>query len=164
MYGIGRGSVTAALVLAGALAAGLAAGRIPGLRGAGDQRKALMAVDRDFDEATARDGVEGWVSFFADDGIMMPAGQGLVVGKTAIRRFVEPYMGKPGFMQHWEPMDAEVSGDLGYTYGVFKVTRKGQNGQGESTYGKYVTVWRKQGKTWKVALDIGNASPAPKEK
>jgi ketosteroid isomerase-like protein len=34
-----------------------------------------------------------------------------------------------------------------------------------ASYGKYVTIWKKQRSgAWRVALDIGNASPAPEPK
>jgi ketosteroid isomerase-like protein len=63
------------------------------------------------------------------------------------------------------PIDAYVSGDLGYTYGVWKSSRPGEDGKPEVSYGKYVTIWRKQHNgVWRLALDIGNSSPAPEGK
>jgi ketosteroid isomerase-like protein len=65
----------------------------------------------------------------------------------------------------WEPVDAAASGDLGYTYGISKVTRSGANGKPQILYGKYVTIWHKQrDRSWKIAVDIGNASPPPPAK
>ncbi len=127
-----------------------------------DEAKELLETDRQFDAATAKDGLDGWVSYFAPDGIMMPAGTDMIIGQQAIRAYEEKAFAIPGFSLRWEPVDAGVSGTLGYTYGLFKVTRKGRDGQPASSYGKYVTIWRKQrDRTWRVAVDIGNASPAP---
>jgi ketosteroid isomerase-like protein len=127
-----------------------------------DAAEALKEADRQFDAATAREGIEGWVSYFAEDGIMMPGGHDLIVGKTAIREYESKAFALPGFALRWEPIDAGVSGDLGYTYGVYKTAKNGPDGQQVFSYGKYATIWRKQrDRSWKIALDIGNSSPAP---
>jgi ketosteroid isomerase-like protein len=127
-----------------------------------DAAQHLMQVDRDFDAATARQGLDGWVSYFAEDGIMMPTGSDMVVGAKAIREYESKAFAVPGFALRWEPVEAGVSGDLGYTYGLFKSARNGADGNQVFSYGKYVTIWRKQrDKSWRVALDIGNSNPAP---
>ncbi len=127
-----------------------------------DDARELIATDRAFDEATAKLGVDGWVSYFADDAIMLPAGSDIVVGKDAIRSFVKSRFEAPGFALRWEPIDARTSGDLGYTYGVSKASRTDSDGKRLVSYGKYVTIWRRhRGGIWKVALDIGNNSPQP---
>jgi ketosteroid isomerase-like protein len=147
--------------------AGYAAGSWNGgiIHAAKDPAKELIEADHAFDAATTRDGLDGWLSFFAPDGIMMPAGQDIIVGQPAIRGFLTKAFSAPGFALRWEPVDAAASGDLGYTYGISKVTRTGANGAPSISYGKYVTIWRKQrDRSWKIALDIGNASPAPEAK
>ncbi len=127
-----------------------------------DQRQMLMDIDRDFDLATAREGAQGWSSYFAEDAVMLPAGGNIVIGRDAIRELMASRVSQPGYSLRWEPVDAGVSGDLGYTYGVAKSTRLGRDGKPEASYGKYVTIWKKQrDRTWKVIVDIGNSSPPP---
>ena len=53
--------------------------------------ESLLAVDRAFDSVVAERGVEGWVSFFADSGIQMPEGSGIVIGHDAIRRHMSGF-------------------------------------------------------------------------
>lgn len=125
----------------------------------------LLDVDRQFDADTTRNGVEGWVTHFAPDGIMMPAASEMVVGQPAVREFISKVFSTPGFAMRWEPVEGGVSGELGYTYGVSKTTRRGADGKPQVAYGKYVTIWRKQRDgTWQIAVDIGNSSPPPAEK
>lgn len=125
----------------------------------------LLAADRAFDASTVKDGIDGWLAAFAEDGIMMPAGRDMLVGHTAMREFMSKVFTTPGFAMRWEPIDSVASGDVGYTYGLSKVTRTGADGKPSVSYGKYVTIWRRQGdRSWKIALDIGNASPAPPAK
>lgn len=130
-----------------------------------DPAKVLMETDSKFDEATSLNGLDAWLSYFAEDGIMLPAGSGIVVGREAMRKFLAPRFAAPGFALRWAPIDAYVSGDLGYTYGVSKTSRMDQDGKLVASYGKYVTIWIKQRSgLWRVALDIGNSSPPPEPK
>jgi ketosteroid isomerase-like protein len=130
-----------------------------------DQAKTLLDMDRKFDEATFRNGVDAWISYCAEDGMLLPDGSAIVAGREAIRKYLGPRFEAPGFTLRWVPIDAYVSGDLGYTYGVWKSSRQGDDGKPEVSYGKYVTLWRKQHNgVWRLALDIGNSSPAPETK
>ncbi|GGG50697.1 nuclear transport factor 2 family protein [Epilithonimonas arachidiradicis] len=58
----------------------------------------------------------------------------------------------------WVPLKAEVSesGDLGYTYGIGKITVDDE-GKAKISYSHYISIWKKDnaGK-WKLILDTGN--------
>jgi ketosteroid isomerase-like protein len=145
-------------VAAAALALG-ACRRGPGPEGV---RAAIRDADVAFAAATAARGVDGWVSFFADSGVMMTPGRN-VVGPPAIRELMAPELGDTTRTLTWSPTVVEASSDggLGYTIGRWERTAK----RADSTVtrrGSYVTIWKKQGDgTWKVVLDVGNADPAP---
>jgi ketosteroid isomerase-like protein len=65
----------------------------------------------------------------------------------------------------WSPVGADISsaGDLGYTYGTYEFHSMDSNGTPHIEYGKYTSIWKLQKDGgWKVVLDMGNASPAPK--
>ncbi len=126
-----------------------------------DPRQELLDTDREFDSVTSKEGASGWVSYFAEDGVMMPAGEEMIVGREKIRAYAEKTFG-PSVILRWEPIEAYVSGGLGYTYGLYKFTRVEAPGKTSSFYGKYTTVWKKVRGRWLVAVDIGNASPSPK--
>ena len=129
-----------------------------------DEREVLMQADRDFDRATAETGVEGWVSYFAEDGQMFPAGAEIVSGRQAIREAMAPAFGNPEFSLRWKPLGADVSraGDLGYTYGTYVARGPGPQGEPVERHGKYVSIWKKQADgSWKIVVDIGNSSPQP---
>lgn len=120
---------------------------------------ALMEADRDFARATAEQGAEGWAAHFVENGLMFPAGDPIVEGRSAIREAMEPAFSTEGYALTWEPLHAEVagSGDLGYTYGRYERTVMDERGRSQTSVGKYVTLWRKEPDgRWKVALDIGN--------
>jgi ketosteroid isomerase-like protein len=153
-----------ALAAAGAVGFGLGNWRVRTAEAARDTGKVLMALDRDFDEATSSRGLDGWMSFFAGDAVMLPAGSHMVVGKNAIREYMRSAFLRPGYALRWEPMEGYVEGNLGYTYGLYKSTLPDAQGRALATYGKYITIWRKEGKDWRIVLDCGNQSPPPERK
>jgi ketosteroid isomerase-like protein len=122
----------------------------------------LLQLEADFMKATAERGLDGFMSFFADDAVDLPAGEDMVSGKENIRKALSPWGADVSLT--WTPVKAEISasGDLGYTYGTYVYKAMGKDGKPVMAYGKYTTVWKKQADdTWKVALDTGNSSPAP---
>jgi len=126
-----------------------------------DPSQDLIAADREFDSSTAANGIEGWVSHFAPDAIMMPAGSPIAAGQEAIRAFVSKTMVADSSMR-WEPIDGFASADVGYTYGLSKSVHLGAGDKPVVSWGKYVSVWRRApDRSWRVVVHIDNASPAP---
>jgi len=96
----------------------------------------------------------------ADSGVViLRDGKLPVIGRQA---YADSTSGKEGRKSlTWEPVKAEVaqSGELGYTWGNWKLTKPDT-----TYYGNYFTVWKKQSDgSWKFALDGGNKSLAPKK-
>ena len=122
-------------------------------------RAAVMDADRAFDDATARRGVEGWVSYFEPGGQQFHA-RGVSVGTDAIRGRMAPAFADTARQLRWHPVSAVVasSGDVGYTIGRWQSRARGADGQwARGGTGNYVTIWRLQADgSWKVAVDIGN--------
>jgi ketosteroid isomerase-like protein len=53
--------------------------------------------------------------------------------------------------------EASISGDMGYTFGNWKFTKKDR-----VMYGNYSTIWKKQvNGSWKFVCDGGNITPKP---
>jgi len=154
-----RASQMVILGIAGLLATGCAPA--PDLEA---ERQAIMDADRAFAVATAERGVDGWVSYFAEDGMQYPK-QGVAIGHEAIRKLMEPGLSLPNSHFTWAPETAVVSasGDLGYTLGRWEIGSLDAAGEVTiATRGNYVSIWRKgPDGAWKVALDIGNEDPPP---
>ena len=126
------------------------------------EREAVLQADIDFAQATAERGVEAWVSYFTEDGVMLPAVGEVVRGHAAIRDLLAPAFEIPGYTMAWNPIFAEVSegGNLAYTFGDYEITMPDADGNRGVTRGRYVTVWRKEADSgWKVAFDMGNIAP-----
>ncbi len=123
------------------------------------ERKALVQAEADFEAARAQKGLEGWLSFFAEDTADFPSTGPITFTKTAMRERLSKSW-NPDIILKWQPVKADVaaSRDLGYTVGTWLLTGKNRKGDSVSMTGKYMTVWKKQGDgTWKVVADMGNA-------
>ena len=122
-------------------------------------REELLKCDRDFSALSAQQGFPAAVSaFFTDDATSLMANEMPLIGKTAILANLNasPF---PGFLT-WEPRRAEASGDLGYTWGDYKLQSRSEGGQAKMRTGKYVSIWKRQpDKSWKVIVDTGNSNP-----
>lgn len=125
----------------------------------------LKQLDGEFMKATADRGSQGFMSFYAENAVEVPNGAPLIVGRAEIAKGM-------GFLDNrenrleWAPVGADISasGDLGYTYGNYQFHSKDKDGSPHVEYGKYTSVWKLQkDRSWKVVLDMGNASPEPKK-
>jgi ketosteroid isomerase-like protein len=118
----------------------------------------LLQADREFAQATAARGAEGFIAYFAEEVALVPKNGAPIVGKTAASDVIRRAWAQPGYSLTWAPLHAELakSGELGYTYGTYE-RKFVQDGKPATETGKYVTAWKKQrdGK-WKVILDMGN--------
>jgi ketosteroid isomerase-like protein len=121
----------------------------------------LVQLEADFAKAVAEHGHEAFVTYFAEDGVELDDGGG-ISSRDAIRK-QPPW--PEGTTLTWTPVKADVaaSGDLGYTYGNYVFKSKDKEGKLVTHYGKYMSIWKKQKDgSWKVVVDMGNSSPAPK--
>lgn len=121
----------------------------------------LFQLEADFAHSVAEHGQAAFASYFAEDGVELENGGGI---KTRDDMRKEPAWPE-GTSLAWTPLKADMAaaGDLGYTYGNYVFKSKNKEGKIVSSYGKYMSVWKKQKDgSWKVAVDMGNSSPEPK--
>ena len=126
--------------------------------------EALMDADRAFAESTARDRLDGWMHFFADDAVKFTFKGPLARGKEAVRAVDAPTFENPAVSLVWEPTDAGLfaDGNTGFTRGDYRVLVKDDTGKAQvASSGNYLTMWRLDGKDWKVILDTGQPDPQP---
>lgn len=124
----------------------------------------LKQLEGEFMKAAAEKGSRGYMSYYADAAVEVPNGGPLIQGKMEIAKGM-------GFLDDknnrllWTPVGADISasGDLGYTYGTYEFHSEDKDGKPVVDYGKYTSIWKLQKDgSWKVVLDMGNASPVPK--
>lgn len=124
----------------------------------------LKRLEGEFMKAAAEKGSQGYMSYYADDSVEVPNGASLIQGKAEIAKGMG-FLDDKSNRLTWTPVGADISasGDLGYTYGNYEFHAKDKDGKPVVKYGKYTSIWKLQkDASWKVVLDMGNASPEPK--
>lgn len=113
----------------------------------------LLETDRVFARLAGEKGFAAALDSFADETSLRltPAGP-VLRGIAALKADAA---GLPPGALSWEPQQAEVSADgsVGWTWGDYRLADGGR-----TTTGRYLTVWRKQGASWRIAADIGTQS------
>jgi ketosteroid isomerase-like protein len=124
----------------------------------------LLEADRAFSAMCVEKGMgEAFVAFAADDVIKLNPHQHTIMNKQEL---IENFKKDPdgaALKFSWEPVKADVSGDIGYTFGKCKiVSPPDSDNHSKTTYFNYVTVWKKQkDNSWKYQTDAGNVVPPP---
>ena len=122
----------------------------------------LRQLEGEFMKAAAERGSVGYMSYYADDAVEVPNGAPVIQGKINIAKTMGFLDQKDNHLM-WTTVGADISasGDLGYTFGTYEFRSKDKDGKPVVDHGKYTSIWKKQRDgSWKVVLDIGNASPA----
>ncbi len=149
------------LFAAAALANGPVAAAAP--PAAGDA--ALLEADRALARATAERGLDGFLAGFAPDATVSRFGAPDLAGEAAIRAYLAPAFAAPGFAFTWQPEGAQAaaSGDLGWTWGRYRLSADGAAGAARiEEPGLYVRVWRRPraGGPWQVVAEVINTRSA----
>lgn len=123
-------------------------------------RAALMEADRAMFEAysSSDSPVDALMAHFGEDANVLPPDAPMARGKEESRAVFTALEAMPGFSLTWSASRADVSANLGYTIGTYRIDLLDPEGNPLAIHGKYMTVWKKQSDdTWKVAVDMFNA-------
>lgn len=117
----------------------------------------LMQADRDFSKYSIQHGKNAaFLKFAAEDVTFLNENTYPLVGIKLLEER-QAKRSDSTYILTWEPMYARASqsGDLGYTYGTWKLKIKADSTKnGEGTY---VTFWQRQSNgEWKYVLDTGH--------
>ena len=111
----------------------------------------IKKLREDYMKVQDAEDVEGALSFWADDGALMPPSEPPVVGKDALRAFYQEAFGKikihAKFTYDW----IETSGELGYARGGYEAAFSlKDSGESFEDTGKFLDIVRRQSDgTWR---------------
>ncbi len=120
-----------------------------------DYKTEMMAADRAFSRLSEEMGMKHALMQYIDNkGVLLRPNNVPIVGGQAIDYISQG--NDTSYTMTWEPNGGSVaiSGELGYTYGLYSLKPKNQD---TVYYGTYVSIWKRQpdGK-WKFVLETGN--------
>lgn len=124
---------------------------------------AIIKADSLWDDQSAHNSAQGWLSFYTDDAIMMPPGENVCTDKASREASIKNMFAMPAANMRFQATKTEVSksGDLGYSTGVYQFSYKDATGKDMHETGKFCETWKKQADgNWKCIVDIWNADPA----
>ena len=115
----------------------------------------IVAVERAFNRHCIDHGrAAGWMAYVAEDAYLMNRN---TLGRTEAEASFAAEAGDTSSLT-WEPSfaDASLSGDLGYSWGIWMVKGTGPDGKPLQRRGIYMTAWRRQADgNWKFVFDGG---------
>ena len=125
----------------------------------------LLEADRAFDRVTTEEGLDGWMSYFAEDAVRLDLHGEVVRDLVAIREKDRAMFADPQVRLTWAPTDGGLfrDGEHGFTRGRYRVIRQDEEGPVVISQGAYLSVWRRENGAWKVILDTGAADPTGEE-
>src|SRR5581483_2647530 len=111
--------------------------------------------------ALAAEGIDSdrIVSYWSDDAVVFAPGLPPIIGKVALRDYVENSFRIPGFKISWKSSEVHFSPDLklAYMFGENTVSMNGPNGTPITTKGRAITIWRREPDgQWRCAVDMWN--------
>jgi ketosteroid isomerase-like protein len=129
-----------------------------------EEKERLLKRDAEWARLAAegRD-IEGMLSYWSEDAIVIPPGLPAVAGKAALRQYVESSMKLPGFSISWTSTDVTFSpdGTLAYMMSTNEVKLNAPDGSLTTTAGRAITIWRRESDDeWRCVVEIWNAGPS----
>ncbi len=121
----------------------------------------INATWREYEASQLAGDPDRWIALWADDGVQLPPGSPAVVGKAAIDARDREDLAVNEYSEFTiNNEEVEVSGDLAFARGTFKVTVTAKSGGDPIHFeGKYTTIFRQQPDgTWKIYRDTFNAN------
>jgi ketosteroid isomerase-like protein len=125
----------------------------------------LLEADREFDRVTTEKGLDGWMSYFAEDAVRLDLHGEVVRDLDAIRAKDTAMFADPQIRLTWSPTDGGLfrDGRHGFTRGRYRVVRQDEEDLVVISRGAYLSIWRRENGEWKVILDTGAADATGEE-
>jgi uncharacterized protein (TIGR02246 family) len=131
----------------------------------------LEAIEQTFEELGKAARAADWTAMancFSTDAVIMPSNEATIVGRDAFQAWNEAaYSGVT--LEEFDAMteEIEISGDLAFARGTYRMTMKPAEGKPIRDIGKFIEIWQRQADgSWKISHEIWNSDkplPAPAE-
>jgi uncharacterized protein (TIGR02246 family) len=122
----------------------------------------VMQLSKEWSEVASKGDVNKTLNYWAEDAILISAGQPPLIGKNEISKMVEESFKIPGFRISWQPKSVVVSksGDLAYMIEDSQMSFLDSTGNTITENNNAVSIWRKEADgSWKNILDISTPKP-----
>ena len=121
-------------------------------------RRAIEANSKQFTEAFNKGDAAAVANMYTMEARLLPPNDEMVEGRANIQKFWQGAMSAGVKMVSLETVHVETQGNLAVEIGRYTTTMPGAGGTTTTDKGKYVVVWKREGQSWKLAVDIFNTS------
>ena len=123
-----------------------------------DVREVIKSANQNFMDAFKRGDAAGIAALYTDEAKLLPPDNQMMSGREAIQSFWQSAMNMGIKEAKLETVEVEAEGNLASEVGRFALTVQPESGEATTLTGKYVVVWKNQGGTWKLHVDIWNTN------
>ena len=134
------------------------------LRMSEEARKAIVSVLAKFSQLIRKGDAAGLTALYEEDAIIFPPNMDMIQGGKAIKELWEMAFTEMGLKEaDYTTVGVVGTGDTVASMGryVAKTQLKGQKAMEDK--GKYILLWKRTPKGWKIHWDISNSSLPPPE-
>ena len=127
-----------------------------------ETRSAIEANNEQFMRAFERGDAAAIAALYTADARLLPPQQPMLAGAEAIKQFWQGMLRLQIKQPRLETVEvAEQRDDVACEIGRYSFTVPLPTGQTITDTGKYVVVWKREGGTWKLHIDIWNSDAPP---
>ena len=98
---------------------------------------------------------------YTSDGKIFPSGRDILEGTEILENYWRPSDGYKTLYHKVTPVEIRIVKKTAYDFGYYEGESMNPKGEKSTWQGKYVIVWKKVGKDWKIYLDIWNPVNKP---
>lgn len=117
---------------------------------------AILKNAAQFSKDLINKNVDGIVNTYTTDAKLFPTGREILDGTEDITTYWTPREGYTTLTHKLTPIEIKVKGKEARDYGYYEGTSQNPEGEVFSWRGKYLVIWKRVGKEWKMYLDIWN--------
>jgi ketosteroid isomerase-like protein len=117
------------------------------------QVQKIMKKVAAFSEKVVAADYKGLTALYSEDARLFPPGKDIIAGEEAILNYWTLPEGVSIIHHKISPVEIVVKGKKAYDYGRYEGKTKLKDGSVTDWKGKYVIVWKREGKEWKIYLD-----------
>ena len=121
-------------------------------------RTAIEASVKQFTEAFNKGDAAAVANMYTMDARLLPPNGETVQGRANIQKFWQGAISAGVKIVSLELVDVETQGNVAVEVGRYTTTIPGAGGTTTTDKGKYVLVWKREGGSWKIAVDIFNTN------
>jgi uncharacterized protein (TIGR02246 family) len=132
------------------------------VRKIGDLRAEIASANKAFMEAFKRGDAAGVAALYTEEGRALPPNAETVVGRQAIQAMWQGAMDMGVKEAKLETVDLMAMGEkTACDIGKYTLKIQPEEGVTVTDTGKYVVIWKHDGESWKLDVDIWNTSLPP---